>query len=260
MILRSVTRHVRDQNWFAVGIDFLIVVVGVFIGIQVANWNEARVQQERERVLLGELRDEALRNAEAARSVGEGLRVGAAAARRVLSGLEGSGLICPEGCWPVIADLMHASQWQQISNRWTTYEELRRAGLPSDRRIIEAVEALLQTNHRAAQALETPPEYRARIRGRIPIELQDAYWVHCFREDDRFEYYVDPCPRPPELVAVPQSVIEAILRDPEWIPMLHTWTSLARVTGNGLVRIQPEQAIRIAEAIDQSIDQSALRR
>ena len=45
MILRSVTKHVRDQNWFAVGIDFLIVVVGVFIGIQVANWNEAQTER-----------------------------------------------------------------------------------------------------------------------------------------------------------------------------------------------------------------------
>jgi hypothetical protein len=27
-------KHVQDQNWFAVGIDFLIVVTGVFIGIQ----------------------------------------------------------------------------------------------------------------------------------------------------------------------------------------------------------------------------------
>ena len=45
MILRSVMKHVRDQNWFAVSIDFLIVVVGVFIGIQVANWNKARTKQ-----------------------------------------------------------------------------------------------------------------------------------------------------------------------------------------------------------------------
>ncbi len=45
MILRSVIRHVRDQNWFAVGLDFLIVVVGVFIGIQVANWNEERTNR-----------------------------------------------------------------------------------------------------------------------------------------------------------------------------------------------------------------------
>jgi len=45
MILRSVMRHVRDQNWVAVWIDFLIVVVGVFIGIQVANWNEAQAER-----------------------------------------------------------------------------------------------------------------------------------------------------------------------------------------------------------------------
>jgi len=47
VILRSITRHVRDQNWFAVGLDFFIVIVGVFIGIQVANWNDA--QRERTR-------------------------------------------------------------------------------------------------------------------------------------------------------------------------------------------------------------------
>lgn len=40
MILRRITQHVKEQNWFAVGIDFVIVVIGVFIGIQVANWND----------------------------------------------------------------------------------------------------------------------------------------------------------------------------------------------------------------------------
>src|SRR6056297_412729 len=39
-------KHVRDQNWFAVSLDFLIVVVGVFIGIQVANWNEERAEDD----------------------------------------------------------------------------------------------------------------------------------------------------------------------------------------------------------------------
>lgn len=44
MILRRVMKHVRDQNWLAVGIDFLIVVIGVFIGIEVSNFNSARVE------------------------------------------------------------------------------------------------------------------------------------------------------------------------------------------------------------------------
>jgi len=58
MILRSVMKHVRDQNWFAVFLDFLIVVVGVFIGIQVANWNEMRQEREEETAILERLSDE----------------------------------------------------------------------------------------------------------------------------------------------------------------------------------------------------------
>lgn len=46
MLLRRVTQHVRDQNWTAVAIDFCIVVVGVFVGIQVASWNDARVAKQ----------------------------------------------------------------------------------------------------------------------------------------------------------------------------------------------------------------------
>ncbi len=46
MLLRRMTQHIKNQNWFAVGLDFVIVVVGVFIGIQVANWNEARTEDE----------------------------------------------------------------------------------------------------------------------------------------------------------------------------------------------------------------------
>ena len=40
MLLRRVTEHVKSQNWFAVWLDFVIVVVGVFLGIQIGNWNE----------------------------------------------------------------------------------------------------------------------------------------------------------------------------------------------------------------------------
>ena len=35
MLLRRVIEHVRDQNWTAIAIDFVIVVAGVFVGIQV---------------------------------------------------------------------------------------------------------------------------------------------------------------------------------------------------------------------------------
>ncbi len=50
MILRRVIKHFREQEWTAIFLDFLIVVVGVFVGLQVANWNDqqqVRAQEEK---------------------------------------------------------------------------------------------------------------------------------------------------------------------------------------------------------------------
>ena len=48
MFLRKIVEHLRNQNWFAVALDFFIVVVGVFVGIQVDNWNQARIERHKE--------------------------------------------------------------------------------------------------------------------------------------------------------------------------------------------------------------------
>ena len=47
MILRRIIAHFRKQEWTAIGLDFVIVVVGVFVGLQVSNWNETRVNRLR---------------------------------------------------------------------------------------------------------------------------------------------------------------------------------------------------------------------
>ncbi len=38
MLLHRVTEHVRAQNWTAIALDFLVVVGGIFVGLQVSNW------------------------------------------------------------------------------------------------------------------------------------------------------------------------------------------------------------------------------
>lgn len=58
MLLHRVIAHLRAQEWTAIAIDFLIVVVGVFIGIQVANWNETRKDRRVEHALLQRLQIE----------------------------------------------------------------------------------------------------------------------------------------------------------------------------------------------------------
>ncbi len=61
MLIRSITKHVNDQNWFAVLIDFFIVVFGVFIGIQVSNWNSAKLSKLSEKAVLYQLHEEVLK-------------------------------------------------------------------------------------------------------------------------------------------------------------------------------------------------------
>ena len=63
MLLRKVNEHFTAQNWSAVTLDVIVLVIGVFFGIQVSNWNEVRLTSERgeeltER-LIADLREEA---------------------------------------------------------------------------------------------------------------------------------------------------------------------------------------------------------
>ena len=45
MIVRRLIQNLREQHWTLIAIDLVIVVVGVFIGTQVSNWNDARIER-----------------------------------------------------------------------------------------------------------------------------------------------------------------------------------------------------------------------
>ncbi len=62
MILRRLIENVRTRDWFTVFIEFLIVVVGIFVGLEVSNWNEARRLAAQERSFLMQLREEVRNN------------------------------------------------------------------------------------------------------------------------------------------------------------------------------------------------------
>ena len=62
MILRRVIEHVKAQQWTAVFLDFVIVVLGVFIGIQVSNWNAARHDAREAREYIERIQEDLLAN------------------------------------------------------------------------------------------------------------------------------------------------------------------------------------------------------
>lgn len=58
MILRSLTKHVNEQNWFAVGLEMVVVVLGIIIGLQFSNWNEERLELVKGENYLNRIADE----------------------------------------------------------------------------------------------------------------------------------------------------------------------------------------------------------
>lgn len=42
MILQRMAQAIKRQDWFQVTIEIFIVVLGIFIGLQVSEWNEGR--------------------------------------------------------------------------------------------------------------------------------------------------------------------------------------------------------------------------
>ena len=60
MILRKLAEALQTQSWFTVVLEIMIVVIGIFIGLQVDDWNEARKHRQQESVYLAILRDDTM--------------------------------------------------------------------------------------------------------------------------------------------------------------------------------------------------------
>ena len=60
MILRRLGEAISGQSWYTVIIEVLVVVVGIFIGLQVDGWNEARKDRKDEKVFLQRLHEDLL--------------------------------------------------------------------------------------------------------------------------------------------------------------------------------------------------------
>jgi hypothetical protein len=128
MILRRVIAHFRKQEWMAIAIDFLIVVIGVFVGLQVNNWNEARSSSRQEVVLIAQLADDL-------RSMRESFVFGDSVSRKAHDGWVAI-FRALESCRPIDAEpaliqyaLARYQRTGQVNVQRTAYDEMTSLGM-----------------------------------------------------------------------------------------------------------------------------------
>ena len=56
MIVRRLATNLKEQHWTTITIELFIVIIGVFVGTQVSNWNEGRLQKRQTQRMLEQLR------------------------------------------------------------------------------------------------------------------------------------------------------------------------------------------------------------
>jgi predicted NAD-dependent protein-ADP-ribosyltransferase YbiA (DUF1768 family) len=228
MLLRRVVEHARKQEWTAIAIDFVIVVVGVFIGIQAANWNEARTDAALARDYLERIQRDLF--ADIARyenrirfwsTVSNYGRKGLAYAE---TGQQGDATR-----WSLLLAYFQASQVAEFWTRSTTYDELKSAGelrLIGNLRLRDAL-AHYYTDA-GNPALTERPAYRENVRGVIPIDVQLYIWTKCYDSDASGEQVLRNC-APPISEAQAAVIVDAIRQDRKLMSELRYWMSTMQV-------------------------------
>jgi hypothetical protein len=179
MILRRIAQHVKDQNWFAVALDFVIVVVGVFIGLQVSNWNGARLERSAAKTYIERIREDlaenrrdlARRNAYYAQVKSHALAA--------LSAFEDPRESLGE---QFLIDAYQASQIiSRVVDR-STYNEILSVGAMNSIPNL-AVRRRIANFYQNAEAIESIlnyiPPYRERLRRLMPYPVQEAMLAYC---------------------------------------------------------------------------------
>ena len=179
MVIRRIREHVATHNWFAVTIDILIVFIGVFLGIQADNWNEARISDAAARTdrmrLIEDLRTNAL-DLQGRLFYYQSVRQHALAA---LDGFSSPDADLGEG---FLVNAYQASQVRQRPMRRFTYDELVSTGSLGrigDRKLRERLDLYYLGVTAIDANIKDVPPYRDRIRREMPYAVQQRIRSRC---------------------------------------------------------------------------------
>ncbi len=256
MILRRVIAHFRRQEWTAIGIDFVIVVLGVFVGIQVSNWNTARTTDQRSRAVTAQLVEDLQAEAWGFQYLLEYSDDVLKSADRALALLEGRR---PRDDEALLIAAYRATQYREPRRRRSTYDEListGEIGLIRDRALkdlaIQVYTTPIFDNIRQEGARS---RYREAFRMIVPVAVQRALSATC---GDRtvnpgdYESIVDqieyPCTTrlPPEVLREAAAALEA---DPLIAPLLRLRISDIETRRNDMLAPVNKKIAGISEGL-----------
>lgn len=166
MAVRRIREHVASHNWFAVFVDLVIVTIGVFIGIQVSNWNAARLERGEARAYQAQIIDDLIANE---RELAERARYYRQVRTHALAAMEALEAAAPRG-EAFLVDSYQATQVSPIRMERSAYDEMIAGGMAKSF-ADPAVRRRLSSYYAGTERLEEATIYSTGFRDRIRREM-----------------------------------------------------------------------------------------
>lgn len=188
MIIKRLAEGIKNQDWFVVMVEVMIVVVGIFIGLQVDDWNEQRKEKSLSRMyqqnLLSDLRNDVVRIKSRIDYLSTELTLG----EQALSLLTNKNTLPQDPIGAIISFYAPSNKWAYYSNQ-ATFDELRSSGrldLIGDKTVRDNIVTLYARRKNAKELGDYSLSYRNHIRGIIPIGIGTQISNSCesFPEND----------------------------------------------------------------------------
>jgi hypothetical protein len=200
MPFRTLFGRLRERDWAGVFVELVIVVVGVFLGLQASNWNQARQDSARGAEYLEHIRDDLDYEIELLRKTLVFSRQVAAYGDAAIAYAE-TGTLYQQSAWKTLLAYYQASQVWPFRQPNTTFDELRGSG---ELQLIRnpALRTRLVGHYgdnagsHVIEVLGVIPKYREDVRGLTPWSVQRYIWTHCHRTDSRVGQELLDCPAP----------------------------------------------------------------
>ena len=251
MILRRLARAIRRQDWFAVLTEFVIVVAGIVVAIQLDNWNESRLKAERAEEYRARLAEDLQYDLAAMKRRRDYFDDVLNFALDAEAALAGDGPVPRESAWDVVLAAYQAGQAWPFAIFGATYRELQSAG---ELDLLGGAQTMTQLseyydNGAFQYASATPPSpYRDMIRGRLPFALAAYIAASCEASLSNNTLELRSC-APPEDIQDLSAIVIDLKRDRTVLDSLRTQMSQLR-TQTALLEELSEEARQLVEHLN----------
>jgi hypothetical protein len=180
MMLRRLSQSLKQQNWTAILIEFVLLVVGVVLGLQVTNWNQERATERQAAEFTQRLREDMRVEAWRFNAVELYYPDVLANAQRTLAALEGKSSLTNEA---LLIAAYRATQYGDFVQSPGTYQELLstgNVGLVTDPELRDMAAQVYSSplyQNLKDEGINSP--YRVAFRMRVPLEVQTALGSRC---------------------------------------------------------------------------------